>query len=68
MIRSPNSVPDRLASHGNLVLERLYRGVVGLRYDLSPNAALKAEFNRTKIDNPSPQSFDELFLQWAIRF
>ena len=44
------------------------RAALGLRYDLSGNTALKAEINRTNIDSPAAESFDELRLQWAIRF
>jgi hypothetical protein len=44
------------------------RGALGVRYELSGNSALKAEFSRTHADNPAPDSFDQLLLQWAIRF
>jgi hypothetical protein len=43
-------------------------GALGVRYDLSGNAALKVELNRTRTDDPLTESFERLLLQWAIRF
>ena len=43
------------------------RGVIGLRYDLDPRAALKLEGNRTRDDRLAA-SFDEVRIQFAVRF
>jgi len=44
------------------------RGVVGLRYDLDPRAALKLEANHTRFTDRVISNFNEVRLQWAIRF
>ncbi len=44
------------------------RQALGLRYDLTPDAALKAEFDRTTREDSPSVSFNQLLMQWAIRF
>lgn len=49
------------------------RQAVGLRYDLSATSALKAEFNRTRINGANfnglvNDGYSEARLQWAVRF
>jgi len=44
------------------------RSVAGVRYDLDPKAALKLEVNRTSFTDRTVSDFNELRLQWAIRF
>jgi len=44
------------------------REVVGVRYDLSPKAALKLEGNHTSVTDRGSESFDEIRAQFAIRF
>jgi hypothetical protein len=41
---------------------------MGLRYDLTPNTALKAELNHTVTESTPRVSFNQLLMQWAIRF
>jgi hypothetical protein len=52
-----------------LATGRAYRRqAVGLRYDLAPNTALKAELVHTSTESTPAVSFDQLLTQWAIRF
>ncbi len=52
-----------------LATGRAYRRqAVGLRYDLAPNTALKAELVHTTTESAPAVSFDQLLTQWAIRF
>jgi hypothetical protein len=44
------------------------RQAIGLRYELTPSAALKLELNRTVTQMATPVSFNQLLMQWAIRF
>ena len=44
------------------------REAAGLRYDQSAVSAIKVELNHTRSDNPLPESFLQLLMQWAIRF
>jgi len=44
------------------------RSVAGIRYDLDPRAALKLEANRTRLTDRQLSSFNELRMQFAIRF
>lgn len=49
------------------------RTALGLRYDLTPTSALKAELNRTRMNGTNfngliDDSFSEARLQWAVRF
>jgi hypothetical protein len=44
------------------------RWVAGLRFDLDPRAALKLEANHTRFTDRVVSSFNEVRLQWAIRF
>ncbi|WP_298439575.1 hypothetical protein [Geobacter sp.] len=44
------------------------REAVGVRYDLTPQAALKLEGNHTSITDRGSENFDELRMQFAIRF
>jgi hypothetical protein len=44
------------------------RHVVGLRYNLNPNTALKVEGNRTRAFLGEEQSYSELRAQFAVRF
>jgi len=44
------------------------RQALGLRYDLTPNSALKAELNHTVAEAAPTVSFNQLLTQWAIRF
>jgi uncharacterized coiled-coil protein SlyX len=52
-----------------LSIGRSYRRqAMGLRYDLTPNTALKAELNHTVTESTPRVSFNQLLMQWAIRF
>jgi hypothetical protein len=44
------------------------RQAVGLRYDLTANSALKLELNHTRTETALPVGFNQLLMQWAIRF
>jgi hypothetical protein len=44
------------------------RQALGLRYDLTPTSSLKLELNHTLTETTPPASFNQLLLQWAIRF
>ncbi len=44
------------------------REVFGIRYDLSPKAALKLEGNHASVTDRGSESFDEIRAQFAIRF
>lgn len=44
------------------------REAFGIRYDLSPNSALKLEGNHTSLTDRGSESFDEIRAQFAIRF
>jgi hypothetical protein len=44
------------------------RAAVGLRYDVTPDSAIKAELNRTSREDSPTVNFNQLLLQWAIRF
>jgi len=39
-----------------------------LRYDLTPNSALKMELNHTVSEATPRAVFNQLLTQWAIRF
>ncbi len=48
---------------------RSYRRLaLGLRYDLTPDTALKAELGRTRREESPTVDFNQLLMQWAIRF
>jgi hypothetical protein len=48
---------------------RSYRRLaLGLRYDLTPDTALKAELGRTRREESPTLDFNQLLMQWAIRF
>lgn len=54
---------------GTLNSGRSYqREVIGLRYDLSPKAAVKVEFNRTDETRDGGEKYNEGYLQYAVRF
>jgi hypothetical protein len=44
------------------------RQALGLRYDLTSNSALKGELNHTVTEAAPRVSFNQLLMQWAIRF
>jgi hypothetical protein len=44
------------------------RGILGMRFDLNPRAALKLEVNRTDETRDGGERFDELLGQLAVRF
>lgn len=44
------------------------RQAAGMRYDLTSNTALKAELNHTITESAPRVSFNQLLMQWAIRF
>jgi hypothetical protein len=44
------------------------RGVLGVRYDLDPKAALKLEVNRTRLRDRATGNVNEARAQYAIRF
>ena len=44
------------------------RQASGLRYDLTPNSALKMELNHTVSEATPKAVFNQLLTQWAIRF
>jgi hypothetical protein len=44
------------------------RASIGLRYDLTPDSALKAELGRTTREESTTVEFNQLLMQWAIRF
>ena len=44
------------------------RGLAGVRFDLTPKAALKLEGNHTRIMNRNPDDYFEISSQFAIRF
>lgn len=44
------------------------RQAIGLRYELTPESALKLELNRTSLASAPPASFNQWLMQWAIRF
>jgi hypothetical protein len=48
---------------------RSYRRLAfGLRYDLTPDSALKAELGRTRREESPTVDFNQLLMQFAIRF
>lgn len=44
------------------------RGALGLRYNLTSNSTLKLEVNHTNLETILPANFNEVRMQWAIRF
>jgi hypothetical protein len=44
------------------------RQAIGLRFDLTPGSALKLELNHTLTEAAPTASFNQLLMQWAIRF
>lgn len=44
------------------------RSAVGLRYEITPDSAIKSELNRTRRDESPNDSNNQLLMHWAIRF
>jgi hypothetical protein len=44
------------------------RQSLGLRYDLTPNSALKVAVNHSFVETVPAASFNQILMQWAIRF
>ena len=44
------------------------REAVGIRYDLNPKSAIKVEGNHTDVNDRATEKYDEIRVQYAIRF